>query len=112
LPANLQGIWNNEFKPAWYAQYTTNINVEMNYWPAEQTNLSECHFPLFDWVENLAKKNRGTNDSVLKVDKGWVAFSTNNIIGGSSRWRLHRPGSAWLSKHFWDHYDFTRDKNF
>lgn len=112
LPANLQGIWNDEFKPAWYSQYTTNINVEMNYWPAEQTNLSECHFPLFNWVENLGNKNRGTTDSVLQVEKGWVAFSTNNILGGSSRWRLHRPGSAWLSQHFWDHFQFTGDTTF
>lgn len=112
FPANLQGIWNNEFKPAWYSQYTTNINVEMNYWLAETTNLSECHFPLFDWVENLAARNRNTSDSVLSVEKGWVAFSTNNILGGSSRWRLHRPGSAWLSQHFWEHYAFTGDKKF
>ena len=111
-PANLQGIWNNEFKPAWYSQYTTNINLEMNYWLAEQTNLSECHFPMFDWVENLANRNRGTQDSILKVDKGWVAFSTNNILGGSSRWRLHRPGSAWMSQHFWEHYQYTGDKKF
>lgn len=111
-PANLQGIWNDEFKPAWYSQYTTNINVEMNYWLAEQTNIPECHLPLFDWVENLANKNRGTKDSILAVEKGWVAFSTNNILGSSSRWRLHRPGSAWLSQHFWDHYQFTGDKHF
>lgn len=112
FPANLQGIWNNDFKPAWYSQYTTNINVEMNYWPAEQTNLSECHFPFFDWVENLAKKNRNSKDSMLKVEKGWVAYSTNNLIGGPSKWRLHRPGSAWMSRHFWDHYAFTGDKGF
>lgn len=112
LPANLQGIWNNEFKPAWYSQYTTNINVQMNYWLAEQTNLSECHFPLFDWVENLAAVNKASKDSALKVANGWVAYSTNNLMGGPSRWRLHRPGSAWLSQHFWEHYAFTSDTKF
>lgn len=112
LPANLQGIWNNEFKPAWYSQYTTNINLQMNYWLAEQTNLSECHFPLFDWVENLAAVNKTAQDSVLKVPFGWVAYSTNNLMGGPSKWRLHRPGSAWLSQHFWEHYAYTGDVSF
>lgn len=112
LPANLQGIWNNEIKPAWYSQYTTNINLQMNYWLAEQTNLSDCHLPLFDWVENLAAINKSSTDTALKVSDGWVAYSTNNIMGGASKWRLHRPGSAWLSQHFWEHYSFTRDTNF
>ncbi len=112
LPANLQGIWNNDFKPAWYSQYTTNINVQMNYWLAEQTNLSECHFPLFDWIENLAAVNKTAQDSALKVPYGWVAYSTNNLMGGPSKWRLHRPGSAWLSQHFWEHYAFTGDMTF
>ncbi|KAA9040560.1 glycoside hydrolase family 95 protein [Ginsengibacter hankyongi] len=112
LPANLQGIWNDEYKPAWYSQYTTNINVQMNYWPAEVTNLAECHFPLFDWVENLAAVSKNSGDSVLKTTKGWIAYSTNNIMGGPSKWRLHRPGNAWMSQHFWEHYAFTNDTNF
>jgi alpha-L-fucosidase 2 len=112
LPANLQGIWNRELKPAWYAQYTTNINVEMNYWLAEQTHLSECHEPLFNWVENLATVSKASADPVLKVEHGWVAYSTNNLMGGPSGWRLHRPGSAWLSQHFWEHFAFTRDTVF
>ena len=112
LPANLQGIWNNDLKPAWYAQYTTNINVEMNYWLAEQTGLSECHMPLFDWVENLAAVQKKSNDPKLKTKRGWICYSTNNIMGGPSTWGIHRPGSAWLSQHFWDHYAFTGDKIF
>lgn len=112
LPANLQGIWNNEVKPAWYSQYTTNINVEMNYWPAEQTALSECHMPLFDWVENLAAVQKKSDDPKLKTKRGWISYSTNNIMGGPSTWGIHRPGSAWLSQHFWDHYAFTGDKAF
>ena len=112
LPANLQGIWNDELKPAWYSQYTTNINIQMNYWLAEPTNLSECHFPYFDWVDNLAVVNKHSNDSALKVPVGWVAYSTNNIMGGPSKWRMHRPGSAWLVQHFWEHYAFTGDTVF
>jgi alpha-L-fucosidase 2 len=112
LPANLQGIWNNEIKPAWYSQYTTNINVEMNYWPAEQTALSECHMPLFDWIENLAAVQKKSTDPKLQTTRGWISYSTNNIMGGPSTWGIHRPGSAWLSRHFWEHYAFTGDKEF
>ena len=112
LPANLQGIWNNEYKPAWYSQYTTNINLQMNYWLAEPTALTECTAPYFDWVENLARVNKKTIDPKLQTTKGWIAYSTNNIMGGPSTWGLHRPGSAWLSQHFWEHYAFTGDQEF
>lgn len=112
LPANLQGIWNNEYKPAWYSQYTTNINLQMNYWLAEPTALTECTAPYFDWVENLARVNKKSTDPKLQTKKGWIAYSTNNIMGGPSTWGLHRPGSAWLSQHFWEHYAFTGDKEF
>jgi alpha-L-fucosidase 2 len=112
LPANLQGIWNNEYKPAWYSQYTTNINVEMNYWPAEPTALPECHLPLFDWIENLAAVQKKSTDTKLQTKRGWISYSTNNIMGGPSTWGIHRPGSAWLSQHFWEHYAFTGDKQF
>lgn len=112
LPANLQGIWNNEIKPAWYSQYTTNINVEMNYWPAEPTALPECHMPLFDWMENFAAVQKKSTDPKLQTKRGWICYSTNNIMGGPSTWGIHRPGSAWLSQHFWEHYAFTGDKQF
>jgi alpha-L-fucosidase 2 len=111
-PANLQGIWNAESKPAWYSQYTTNINIQMNYWLAELTNLSECHEPLFDWVENLAKVQKNSNDTNLITKKGWICYSTNTLMGTPSKWRLHRPGSAWLSQHLWEHYAFTGNKEF
>lgn len=112
LPANLQGIWNYEIKPAWYSQYTTNINIEMNYWPAEPTALSECHMPLFDWMENFAAVQKKSTDPKLQTKRGWICYSTNNIMGGPSTWGIHRPGSAWLSQHFWEHYAFTGDKQF
>jgi alpha-L-fucosidase 2 len=112
LPANLQGLWNNMSRPPWYSQYTTNINIEMNYWPAEVTHLPEVHHSLFDWVMNMQKVQKSTHDSVIMTPKGWVSYSTNNIMGGGSTWRIHRPGSAWLSKHFWDHFQFTQDTAF
>lgn len=112
LPANLQGVWNNQHKPAWYSQYTTNINIEMNYWLAETTNLPECQQPYFDWVQSLAEVQKHSNDSKLIVPKGWIAYSTNNIFGGSSKWALHMPGSAWLSQNFWEHYAFNGNKQF
>lgn len=112
VPANLQGLWNNELKPPWYSQYTTNINVEMNYWLAEPTNLAGCHQPLFDWIENLATVQKKSIDPALKTDKGWLIYSTNNLMGGPSTWRIHRPGSAWLSQHLWEHYSFGGDKQF
>lgn len=116
LPANLQGIWNNDKKPAWYSQYTTDINIEMNYWLAEMTALSECHEPYFDWLENMAmvQKERGRHDSKLatKNGKGWINYSTNNIMGGASTWGVNHPGSAWMSRHFWEHYAYTIDREF
>jgi alpha-L-fucosidase 2 len=112
LPANLQGIWNNDYKPAWYSQYTTNINVEMNYWLAEPTALAECHEPLLDWIENLAAVQKKSTDPKLQTKKGWIIYSTNNIMGGPSTWGIHRPGSAWLTQHFWEHYAFTGDREF
>ncbi len=112
LPANLQGLWNDSKAPAWYSQYTTNINLEMNYWPADQTGLAECQQPYFDWVENLAKVQKVSTDPKLITPYGWIAYSTNNIFGGNSAWGIHRPGSAWLSQNFWDHYAFNRDKDF
>jgi len=112
LPANLQGLWNDKNAPAWYSQYTTNINLEMNYWPADQTSLAECQQPYFDWVENLAKVQKVSTDPKLITPYGWIAYSTNNVFGGNSGWGIHRPGSAWLSQNFWDHYAFNRDKDF
>lgn len=112
LPANLQGIWNADLKPAWYSGYTTDINVEMNYWIAETTNLSECHAPLFDWIENLAFVRKKNAQPALATNKGWVIHSTNNPMGGNSTWAIHRPGSAWLSQHFWEHYAFSGDTKF
>lgn len=112
LPANLQGIWNADLKPAWYCGYTTNINVEMNYWLAEPTNLSECHEPLLQWIENLAAVRKKNDQKAIASDHGWIIYSTNNPMGGNSTWGIHRPGSAWLTQHFWTRYAFEGDEDF
>lgn len=114
LPANLQGIWNQDLKPAWYSGYTANINLQMNYWPAEMTGLSECAEPLFQYIQNLAVVFKRTQDERVKTPsgRGWSAYSTTNPFGGSSRWGVHRPHSAWLMQHLWLHYAFTGDTNF
>ncbi len=111
-PANLQGLWNESPQPAWFSAYTTNINLEMNYWPAGPTALSECQEPLFDWIDVLAEVQKSTKDPRLKVPVGWVAYSTNNQYGGNTGWAIHMPGSAWLTRHFWEHYAFTGDRAF
>jgi alpha-L-fucosidase 2 len=112
LPANLQGIWNTDMKPAWFCGYTTNINVEMNYWLAEPTNLSECHLPMLTWIENLAKVRKKNQQPDIATKQGWIIYSTNNPMGGNSTWGIHRPGSAWLSQHLWTHYAYQGDLDF
>jgi alpha-L-fucosidase 2 len=112
LPANLQGLWNADAKPAWFSGYTTNINIEMNYWLAEPTALPECHEPLFDWIEMLASVQKKSPDPLLKTPVGWIIYSTNNPFGGNTAWAIHRPGSAWLAQHFWERAAFSGDRTF
>ena len=114
--ANLQGIWNSSMGAPWDSKYTININAEMNYWPAEVTNLSECHEPLFSLVNDLSKT--GVDAArVLYGAKGWVAHHNTDI------WRITGPvdgayygmwpnGGAWVAQHLWQHYLFTGDKDF
>lgn len=115
-PANLQGIWNDRLSPPWDGKYTININTEMNYWPAEVTNLSELHSPLFEMVKELAENGRETA-RVMYGARGWVAHHNTDL------WRCTGPvdqafygtwphGGAWLSTHLWQHYLFTGDKDF
>ena len=112
LPANLQGIWNADLKPAWYSGYTTDINTEMNYWPAEPTALQECAQPLFDWLRNVAIASKRTTDPRVTAKRGWFNYSTINPMGAGSKWGVHKPGSAWLVQHFWEHYAFSGDREF
>jgi alpha-L-fucosidase 2 len=112
LPANLQGLWNQDLKPMWFSGYTTNINIQMNYWPAEPTALSECAEPLFAWVDSLSAVQKKSTDPRLAVPAGWIIYSTNNPRGGNTGWALHVPGSAWLSQHFWEHFAYNGDTAF
>ncbi len=108
LPANLQGIWNNSNTPPWRSDYHSNINVQMNYWPAEVTNLSECHLPLLNYINNQRDVRKKATHEFYKSEKGWTVQTENNIYGaGSFVW--NPPASAWYCQHLWEHYSFTND---
>ncbi|NQX40217.1 alpha-L-fucosidase 2 [Pedobacter steynii] len=121
IPANLQGIWNEEIRPPWSSNFTTNINAEMNYWGAEAGNLSEMHTPLFDFIGRLAKTGAITAKDFYNC-AGWVCnhntdiWAQTNPVGdfgkGDVSWANWPMGGAWLSTHLWEHYAFTGDKNF
>lgn len=115
LPANLQGIWAWQMNPPWNADFHTNINVQMNYWPAEITNLSEMHLPLFDLSEALVKPGERTAQ-VLYGARGWVVHHLTDAWGFTAPadgpqgiWPM---GAAWLVRHAWEHYCFNGDKDF
>lgn len=117
-PANLQGIWNEEVRPPWSSNWTMNINSEMNYWPAETTNLSECHEPLLRFVGELARNGRETA-RVNYGARGWLAHHNADLwrqtgtVGnwgeGDPKWANWPMGGVWHSLDLWEHYAFTRD---
>ena len=117
LPANLQGLWNERNNPAWHSDYHTNINIEMNYWPAEVANLSECHLPLFDLIESQIPEWRKTTAAekafqvANKPLRGWTVRTSHNTRGGMG-WNWDKTSNAWYAHHFWEHYAFTRDLDF
>ncbi|MFY9296690.1 MAG: glycoside hydrolase family 95 protein [Caldicoprobacterales bacterium] len=117
LPANLQGIWNQHMLPPWDSKYTININAEMNYWPAEVCNLSECHEPLFDLLERMREPGRRTARAMYGC-RGFVAHHNTDIYGDTAPQDIYIPatywpmGAAWLSLHLWEHYEFTQDIEF
>jgi alpha-L-fucosidase 2 len=116
-PLNLQGMWNNEIIPPWSCQYTTNINLEMNYWPAEACNLSECAQPLFQMIDELATNGRKVAHDMYGR-RGWVAHHNTTL------WRDAQPvdnvaqvsfwpmAGGWLCQHLFEHYRFTGDRDF
>ncbi|WP_242692039.1 glycoside hydrolase family 95 protein [Aridibaculum aurantiacum] len=115
-PANLQGIWNDLLTPPWGSKYTTNINAEMNYWPAELLNLSPLHEPFFKMVEELAEAGRQTAKEHYNT-KGWVLHHNTDLWRGTapinaSNHGIWVTGGAWVSQHLWEHYLFTQDKEF
>lgn len=121
LPSNLQGIWCKDgsatANATWASDIHTNINVQMNYWPAESTNLSECHEPLLNFIYNEAMRTGGgwqQNARSLGIQKGWVVNTASNIFGGSSSYKVgsYACANAWLCSHLWQHYAYTRDRQF
>ena len=114
-PANLQGVWNEALNPPWESKWTLNINAEMNYWPAELCNLSECTGPLFDLIDDLAISGARTAKEQYKCN-GWVAHHNTDLWRGTAPINnidgIWPTGGAWLCYHLWEHYLFTGDKKF
>lgn len=120
-PANLQGIWNEILHPPWCSGWTININTQMNYWPAETTNLAECHEPLFDLIDTLAETGADVAREVYGC-RGWVAHHNTDLWGiaaavggyghGNPKWANWPMGGAWLCLHLWEHYCFNGDLEF
>ena len=119
VPNNLQGIWNNRHDAPWNSDVHNNINVQMNYWPAEPTNLSDCHLPFLNYIINNAQSEgwqraaREFNKINGKPNKGWTVFTESNIFGGMSTWSSNYcVANAWLVYHLWQHYRYTLDQDF
>jgi len=114
--ANLQGIWNDKINPPWDSKYTININAEMNYWPAEKTNLAELHEPFLQMVKDMSVAGQQTA-RVMYNARGWVAHHNTDIwratgaIDGAN-WGLFNSSGGWMSQHLWEHYLYSGDKNF
>ncbi|MBQ8968697.1 MAG: glycoside hydrolase family 95 protein [Bacteroidaceae bacterium] len=115
VPNNLQGIWNNLSKAPWNSDIHTNINIQMNYWPAEVTNLSDMHLPFLNFIIKMAQ---GSNyhraaTSYGGVKNGWTVFTESNIFGGMSTWGSNYfVANAWYCSHLWQHFRYTRDEEF
>jgi len=115
-PANLQGIWNNKMRPPWDSKYTININAEMNYWPAEKTNLSELHEPFLQMVKDMSVTGQQTAKDMYRA-RGWTAHHNTDIwrVTGAvdgAFWGTWNNGGGWTSQHLWEHYLYTGDKTF
>lgn len=115
VPNNLQGIWNDKSHAPWNSDIHSNINVQMNYWPTEVTNLSEMHMCYLNYIINMAARpnwKRAATD-YGKVKNGWTCFTENNIFGGMSTWGSNYfVANAWYCSHLWQHYRFTQDRAF
>lgn len=116
-PANLQGIWNHSFNPPWGSKYTININTEMNYWLAENCNLSECHLPLFDLLKRMLPNGQQVAKDMYGC-RGFVAHHNTDLYGDCAPQDIYMPatiwpmGAAWLCTHIWERYSYTLDKEF
>lgn len=122
VPANLQGIWNPYLNPPWSSNYTTNINLQENYWLAENTNLSEMHRPLLSFIKNLSETGKVTAKTFYGVNNGWASahnsdiWAMSNPVGNFGKedpsWACWNMSGAWLITHIWEHYAFTQDKTY
>lgn len=118
MPANLQGIWHNNVDGPWRIDYHNNINLQMNYWPANSTNLAECAWPLIDFIRTLVKPGQVTARSYFNA-RGWTASISGNIFGFTAplesqdmSWNFNPMAGPWLATHVWEYYEYTRDKKF
>lgn len=113
VPSNLQGLWNNVNNPPWECDYHSNINIQMNYWPAEVTNLAECHMPFINYVSTEAMKQDGPWQRVARKEgcRGWAVHTQNNLFGYSD-WLINRPANAWYCTHLWQHYAYGLDRGY
>ena len=121
VPANLQGLWNEHLLPPWSSNYTTNINLQENYWPAEAANLSEMHQPMLDFIQRLPESGAITAKNYYNVQRGWCMGHNTDIWGitnpvgrgsGDPSWANWNMGGAWLVTHLWEHYMYSQDKEF
>jgi alpha-L-fucosidase 2 len=111
MPANLQGLWNHSNNPPWRSDYHSNINVQMNYWLAEPTNLAELHRPFMDYVSSQIPVYREHSRKQYGDVRGWTVRTENGVYGaGAFLW--NPPGSAWYAQHYWEHYAFSQDKRY
>jgi alpha-L-fucosidase 2 len=116
-PANLQGIWSRWLQPGWSSNWTLNCNAQINYWGAEIANLAECHLPLVELTKELSVDGALTARNLYGAG-GWIAhhnadiWRTTSPVGGTGLWAIYQVGSAWLCHHLWEHYEYTRDKDY
>ncbi|OKZ10484.1 MAG: hypothetical protein BHV76_06280 [Phocaeicola plebeius] len=111
LPNNLQGIWNGDNTPPWQCDIHSNINIQMNYWPSETTNLPECHMPFLEYIATEATtKPEGSWRKIAREEglRGWTIKTQSNIFGYTD-WNINRPANAWYCMHLWQHYAYTKD---
>lgn len=112
LPANLQGLWNNSNQPPWASDFHTNINLQMNYWGAETTNLTECHEALVEFVRQVAVSSRvATRNAFGQNVRGWTARTSQSAFGGNA-WEWNTVASAWYMLHLHEHFAFTQDRTY